>query len=376
MGHSFYNSYYEINLRTIKENINKIKAFHPDTDIITVLKADAYGMGTGMMARYLTKECGINTFAVAQVCEGLKIRAEDINCPVLVLGPIPEEAVPYAIANDLMTPLFTKEQALILQREAEKQNTVAKAQIKIETGMNRIGVRPGYDLEALLNCLDDCPNIKTVGVYSHFAQADIKDDPFTMEQFEKFKRGVKQIEKRDFPLEYIHICNTSATEWFKEAVAFSTHVRVASLFLGYSDISNNSNPMDIKEALSWRASITAIHTVKKGETAGYGRFFKAEKDTEIAIAGVGFADGLYGYGAKHHCPVLVNDTFTHYLDTCMDQCFIDVTGIKCKVGDPVTIFGYSPGGVLLSPKTFSYFGQAYTTYTSVGGLRSGKIYIE
>ena len=229
---------------------------------------------------------------------------------------------------------------------------------------------------ALLKLLKKTPQIEITGAYTHYVQADIPHDSFTLNQYEIFKDALKQISDFNIDLNYIHTCNTSASEWFDEAVSNSTHIRVGSLILGYSDISDYSNPMNVKEALSWRTSITDIHTVEKGDSVGYGRFFKPQRTTKIALAPIGFGDGLYNILAKNKGPVLINDSKTAYLDTCMDQCFIDVTDIDCKVGDPVTVFGYSPNGLLLSPKEFSSYGQIYTSYTSTGGLRAKRIYID
>ena len=374
---SIYNSYYEINLRRIRENIQKIRAYHKNVDIMPVLKSNAYGMGTAKIASYIYNNCGINVMACAQVCEGIQIRRAGVDCPILVLGPVPDNAKSYAVENDLMPPVFTPEIAKKFQEEAELQHKSIDVQIKIESGMNRIGVRIGEDLEKLLDVISACPNLNVVGAYTHFVQADIIEDPFCHQQFDIFKKAAAQIEARGIKLKYKHICNTSASEWYQQAVDFSTHIRVGSLFLGYSDITDRSNPINVREVLSWRASITAINTVKKGETAGYDRYFKPDKDTRIAIAGVGFGDGLSNVKAKHGGPVYVNETLTHYVDTCMDQCFIDVTGIDCKIGDTVTIFGYTPKGKLLSPKDFSSkYGEIYTGYTCVGGLRAGTVYLE
>ena len=374
---SIYNSYYEINLQRIKENVRKIKLYHKNVELMPVLKSNAYGMGTAKIASYLYHNCGIDVMACAQVCEGIQMRRANVDCPVLILGPVPDNAKPYAVENDLMPPVFTPDIAKKFQEEGELQHKIVEIQIKIETGMHRIGVDIGKDLEELLDVIEGCSNLKVVGAFSHFVEADIRDSEFTKQQFEIFKKGVEQIEARGIKLKYKHICNTSASEWFQEAIDFSTHLRVGSLFFGYSDIADSSNPINVKEVLSWRASITALKTVKPGESAGYSRYFKPDKETKIAIVGVGFGDGLSNIKAKHGGPVYVNDTLTHYVDTCMDQCFIDVTGIDCNVGDVVTIFGYTPGGKLLSPQDFSpSYGEIYTGYTCVGGLRAGTVYLE
>lgn len=374
MRNSCYNSYYEIQLTRLQENFEKIQKFIGKTKIMPVLKANAYGMGTAEIAAYFVGHCPVEIFACAEVSEGVAIRNNGITTPILILGPAPAHTLPFAVDYDLQIPAFSVEGVQLLQQEAAAQKRIAKVQIKIESGMNRIGVKPGEPLAELLSEIRRSPNVALTGVYTHFVEADEGRTPLTERQFAIFQAAVQQITDAGFSLQYRHICNTPATEWYQEAVDASTHVRIGSLVLGYSDLEGGVNPAGVEEPLSWRASITHIHEIQPGETVGYSRFFTATEPMRVATVGVGFADGLHCALPKGHGPVLVNDTRTHYLDTCMDQCFVDVTGIDCKVGDPVTIFGYSENGTLLSAKELSAYGQIYTAFTSVASERIERIY--
>lgn len=374
---SCYNSYYEINLEALFDNYNKIKNYVAPAEVIPVLKANAYGMGTEEIAQALVGHCGCRVIACSQVYEGLVIRQGGILSPdIIILGPVMDHSLSHVVHWDLQIPVFTAEGVLALAKEAARQGKRAKAQIKIETGMNRIGVRPGAELESIIQTLRQCPNIEITGAFTHFAQAEYPGDTFTKQQYQIFQQGVHQLQEAGFALEYIHCCNTGASEWFSEAVSGSTHIRVGSLVLGYSDIADGSNPIGVRDMLAWRSYISHIKRVYPGESVGYDQFFKPEKPTDIAIVGVGFADGLFCPMVKQQGAVLVNDTRTHFIDTCMDQCFIDITGIPCKVGDPVTFWGYSPSGkAYLSPEEFSKYGQIYTAYTSTCPDRIKRIYI-
>lgn len=372
-----YNSYYEVNLSVLEENFKKISRFIAPAQVIPVLKADAYGMGALEIARVLTERCGCRTLACSQTYEGLVLREGGItDAEILIMGPVLHDTLPHAVRWDMQIPLFTPERVRSLSREAARQGKTVKAQIKIETGLNRIGAWPGKQLQEVIDALHQCPNIQVVGVFTHFAQAETPEDAFTKEQFAVFKEGVAQLEEAGFHLSYIHCCNTGASEWYREALDFSTHIRAGSLVLGYSDIADGSNPMGLQEMLSWRTTASFIRHVEPGETVSYDRLFKAEKPTDIAVVSVGFADGILCAMARSHGPVLVNDQRAHYVDTCMDQCFVDVTGLDCRVGDPVTLWGYSPSGrAFLSPQELSKYGQVYTAYTSQRPDRIGRIYI-
>ena len=374
---SCYNSYYEIRLETLWENYEKILRFTAPARVIPVRKANAYGMGTSEMAQMLVDICHCPILACAQVYEGLAIRQSGVVTPdILIIGPVLEQAMPHAVRWDLQIPVFTVEGALALAREAKRQGKRARAQIKLETGLNRIGIHPGEELEQLIQTLKQLSSLEICGAFTHFAQAEDRGDSFTQEQFRRFQLGVEQLRGAGFPLAYVHCCNTGATEWYREAVEYSTHVRVGSLLFGYSDIADDSNPVQVRDILSWRSYIYHIKRVMPGESVGYDQFYKPDRPTDLAIVGVGFADGIFCPMAKRQGAVLVNDTRTHFVDTCMDQSFIDVTGLDCKVGDPVTFWGYSPsGGAYLSPKEFSKYGQIYTAYTSHCPERIKRVYL-
>lgn len=374
---SCYNSYYEINLETLFENYRKISDFIAPAAVIPVLKANAYGMGTVEISHALVNHCNCPVLACAQVFEGVTMRESGLYSPdILLVGPAPDYSMPHVVRCDLQPPVFTPEGVRALSKEAERQGKRAKAQVKIETGMNRIGVQPGAELEALIETIRQCPNVEITGAFTHYAQAEYPGDTFTQQQFQVFEAGVKQLRDSGFTLRYVHSCNTGATEWFSQAVAASTHIRVGSLVLGYSDISDGSNPIGVQDMLSWRSTILNIKRIMPGESLGYDQFFKPERPTDVALVGVGFADGLFCPMVKQGGAVLVNDTRTHFIDTCMDQSFIDVTGLDCKVGDPVTFWGYSPSRkAYLNPEEFSKYGQIYTAYTSICPDRIKRVYI-
>ena len=249
-----YNSYYEVNLSVLEENFKKISRFIAPAQVIPVLKADAYGMGALEIARVLTERCGCKTLACSQTYEGLVLREGGItDAEILIMGPVLHDTLPHAVRWDMQIPLFTPERVRSLSREAARQGKTVKAQIKIETGLNRIGAWPGKQLQEVIDALHQCPNIQVVGAFTHFAQAETPEDAFTKEQFAVFKEGVAQLEEAGFHLSYIHCCNTGASEWYREALDFSTHIRAGSLVLGYSDIADGSNPMGLQEMLSWRS---------------------------------------------------------------------------------------------------------------------------
>ena len=371
-----YNSYLEIDFSKIKDACEKVqKQIGPKQQMLPVLKANAYGIGALEMAAFLVQTIGVKAVAVAQVYEGCELRTAGYRAiDILVMGAPPRHVLPYAVENDLMTPVFRLEDARLLDAEAARQNKRARVHIKLDTGMNRIGVRVGAPLEELLAGLKGLAHLEVVGVFTHFASATVTGDPFTPVQYELFKQGVQQVKDAGFTLQYIHCRNSGAIEWFPADVC--THVRPGSLYMGYASMDDHTNVLDVHESTSWRAFITNIHELQPGESAGYGRHYMAEQPTAIATIDVGYADGIYRPLGQNGGPLLVGEHRTKYLACAMDQTIIDVTGIPCAVGDEVTLYGWtSSGKTFLSMEELEIFtGQTLAMNMCAVARRVKRVY--
>ena len=349
MDIGMYNSYLEVNFGKMKESFRKVQAAAGKRGVIPVLKANAYGIGLIPMADFLVNTMQVDVMAVAQTSEGVLLRQGGFRkADIMLLGPAPQHAVSYAVEADLLLPIFNRENAQWINDEAKKQGKIARVQLKIDTGMNRIGVRHGQPLEELLDFLKTLSNLQIVGVFTHFVNATYTDDPQTPVAYGKFEQAVAQIRAAGIEPKYIHCCNTGATSWFKGDL-ISTHVRPGSLYMGYDSMDDGTNWLEVEEGISWRAFITNIHTVKAGESCGYCNHHVCDKDTVVATVDIGYADGLYRPMAQGGTGgvCLVNDSRCAYLATSMDQTMVDVTGVDCKVGDQVTVFGFSLNGAKL-----------------------------
>jgi len=349
MDIGMYNSYMEVDFGKMKESFNKVKAAAGKRGVIPVLKANAYGIGLLPMADFLVNTMNVDVMAVAQTSEGVLLRRGGFRkADIMLLGPAPQHAVIYAVENDLLLPIFNRENARWANDAAVRLGKKARVQLKIDTGMNRIGVRQGEDLAALLDFLKTLPALQIEGVFTHFVNATFTDDPQTPVAYAKFEKAVAQVKEAGFAPKYIHCCNTGATSWFK-GDRISTHVRPGSLYMGYDSMDDGTNWLEVEEGISWRAFITNIHTVKAGESCGYCNHHVCRQDTVVATVDIGYADGLYRPMAQGGTGgvCLVNDSRCKYLATSMDQTMVDVTGVDCKVGDQVTIFGFSLNGAKL-----------------------------
>jgi len=345
-----YNSYLEVNLKTLCANYQKAKeAIGESTGIIPVLKANAYNLGDVEVANALIKQCQVEIIAVAHVTEALRLREQGIKIQILVLGAVPLTAIKEIVKYNIQLSVYTQEIIELLAKESVSQNKKTAVQIAINSGLNRLGVRPGKSLTLVLDMLTKYKNmLEVTGVYTHLATGQEYNSPFAKEQYRIFQEAYKQVLNAGFTPRYEHICDSGASDWFREA--YKTHVRLARrLYMRHMETDKHFAEKYIpKEPASWRAPILSIIKIQAGESIGYDRVFIAQKPMRVAIIGVGYGDGMYPTMVGQKNIVLVGDTLSGYIGMCMDQSFIDVTDIPCKVGDEATLFGYSKNGTYLS----------------------------
>ena len=377
MGFVCYNSYLEIDLQLLRENFRSIRAALPEsTELIPVLKGDAYGFGAVEVAKVLCAEGGVNTIALAQVGEAAELRSAGIGCELLVIGAIPPVQIPVAVENDLALTVFRPDAVRALDAEAGKQGKKIHVQIKIETGLNRIGVKPGKPLEELLAALKAAGNLEVRGVFTHFSDGEVFGSEEAKTQFARFMAAAEQVRSAGFTDVTRHICNSGASDWFAEA--YLDAVRIGRRL--YMDSRDHPLPAGapgaVGEVASWRTSIMNLHTVQAGETVGYDGVFTAEQPTDVATVCVGYGDGLCSDFVRAGSPVLVNGKRARYIGICMDQCLLDVTGIDCAIGDEVTIFGRASDGSFLSAQELAAtVGHEGVYFTDLLSKRVERRYI-
>lgn len=349
-----YNSYLEIDVGILRSNIRSIKSVLPaGTQLIPVLKGNAYGLGAEKVAQVLVQEGGIQTFAVAQVGEAVQLRNVGITQDILVLGAFPLMQLPLAVEHNLLLTVFDIPTVRAVEREAASQGRTVSVHIKIETGLNRIGVKPGDALAALLNELKNLPHIQVKGCFTHFVDGRTHNSPSALRQFDIYQTAVTQIRAAGFEIPLCHVCNSGASEWFTDGMLDGVRLGRRLYMNGRDDPIPAGMPGAVEEVASWRTTIVNLHDVEVGEYVGYDGDFVAERPTTVATLCVGYGDGLFVGFMKSKTPCLVKGQLTRYIGICMDQCFLDVTGMGCKVGDEVTIFGRSSDGSFLSAQALA-----------------------
>ena len=374
MHPDIYNSYMEIDFRIMEKNLEKVRKHLGGKEIIPVIKCNAYGFGIGPMARFYVERQNAGILAVSQLVEAFDVRNAGLtDVDILIMGGVLGRQIPYAVECGAQIALYDTRTAERLSEAARARNKRAAVHVKIETGLERIGVRPGAPLEALLDRIEELGNIEIVCTFSHFSNAELIDDPTVMKQFDAYKQATAQVERRDITLDYKHISDTGAASWFQDD--YCTHIRSGSFAVGLASMLDYSNPFNIEDAMSWRAYITRIAELVPGETCGYCGHFTADCPMTVATINVGYGDGVYRPVANSGGPVIAKDVRTRFLAVCMDQSMIDVTGLGCEVGDEVTILGASRGGTIITANEFAELsGVPFSFPIFTIGSRVKRIY--
>lgn len=327
----------EVNLRAIENNFNYFKSFVPEsTGIIGMVKASGYGAGSYEIAKTL-QDCGAAYVAVAVLDEGIDLRRAGITMPVMVFNPKVENYKEMFRYN-LEPEIYTLEMLEDVIREAQKCDVQDyPVHIKLDTGMHRMGFIES-ELETVMDMLTSQDGICAKSVFSHLATADCLDmDDYTLGQLEKFdKWSGYMIQRYNRPI-LRHVLNSAGIIRFPQY-----HYDMVRLGIGLYGA--NTLPPEIERPLdvvsTLRTEIIAIREHEAGESIGYSRKGRLDKKSKIATIPVGYADGMNrGFGSGNVSVIVNGKEAPTVGNICMDACMIDVTGIDCKVGDTVEIFG-------------------------------------
>ncbi len=338
----------EVDLNAIVANLNYYRSLmHPETRIVCMVKADAYGAGSVEVARIL-QDNNVDYLAVAVADEGVQLRQAGISTGIMIMNPeMTSFRTLFRFGLEPEVYSFRLLDALIAAAEREGIKGFP-VHIKLDTGMHRLGFSPTEDMPRLVQRLASQSALLPRSVFSHFVGSDSDDfDHFSATQFQRFLLGADALQAA-YPDHHIlrHICNSAAIEHFPER-----HMDMVRLGLGLYGI-NSRNNMVIHNVSTLKTTILQIHDVPRDETVGYSRRGHLKRDSRIAVLPIGYADGLDRHLGNGHAYCLVNGQRAPYVgNICMDVCMIDVTDIPCREGDAAIIFGRELPVTVLSDTT-------------------------
>ena len=326
----------DVDLDALCENYQTIRSHVAPAKVLAVLKANAYGHGLVQCARALV-ECGADYFGVALLEEGLALRRANISAPILVFGGIVGREIAPFIENDLELTASSIFKLDEIERTAEQIGRNATVQLKIDTGMGRIGVRPESATKLIEHAatLKHC-NVK--GVFSHFACADESDPSFTQQQMLKFAEATATLIKTKSS--YLrHIANSGAILQFRES--YLDMVRAGLILYGVAPSVQLQALLKLKPVLSLHSHVVYFKVVKKGCSVSYGRRWIAEQDTRVVTIPVGYGDG-YARRLSNRGEVLIGAKRFPIAGTiCMDQFMVNIGAATAYNGDEAVLIGKS-----------------------------------
>lgn len=339
----------EVDLSAIRHNARVFKDLtHGSTRFCAVVKANGYGHGAAQVAR-ACKSVGADMFAVATVDEGISLRNQGIEEPILILAQPPVTSVDAIVANDLTPAVYDLEFVGRLGQAALGQSKVAQYHLAVDTGMDRIGV-PHDEVGEFVVVAERLSGIELGGVFTHFATAEKPADWDFAMQFKRFREAVTTIKSLDIDPGIVHCCNTPATVLHPEAHFDMVRVGIGLYGLHPADITRSK--LDLRQAMSVRARVTRVREPAVGEGVGYGMTYRVMRSgIQIATLPLGYADGLSRPLSNRIDVLYEGRRFRQVGNICMDQFMFEVdpalalaqrSRVKpVEVGDEVTVIGTS-----------------------------------
>ena len=316
---------YIISADKLVYNIKKIKRFiGRQTKICAVVKADAYGLGVKNVCTIISDE--VDYFAVVTINEALNLRKIDKAKPILVLGASNLERIDDCVNNDIMVSISSIDEVKCINKYLIGQ---IKVHLKINTGMNRYGIKTITALRQILKEIKKGGKIQVVGVYTHFA-TKVENLDFIDRQYERFERLIKEIKIDNL---IVHCANSF--------VATTDKLKLCNMVrLGFSMYSNHYDRLNIENVVSINSRVVFINHLKKGESVGYDRTHIAKRTEKIGVVPMGYADG-FARNLGNNFKVLINGQFANVVGrVCMDCFMVDLTNIKgVFVGSKVVLLG-------------------------------------
>ncbi|MCX7771665.1 MAG: alanine racemase [Clostridia bacterium] len=377
MNYKFNRAWAEINLDNIAHNVREIKrAVGKHTEIMAVVKADAYGHGVLETVSTMI-ENGASRLAVSMLDEAIQLRKIGIDIPILVLSYTSPARVDELIKYHVTQTVYSHELAKALSDEALRQGTKARVHIKIDTGMTRVGFLPGYSAVKDVVEIQKLSGIIIEGIFTHFATADETDRSYTHHQLELFNSIISELNRIGILIPIRHVANSAAIIQYPETAL--EVVRPGIILYGiYPSRQVDRTKIILKPAMTLKANVILVKTVDENTAVSYGRRFTTRRKSRIATLPIGYADG-YSRLLTGKSRVLINGQFAPIIGSiCMDQCMVDITDIEGEVlvGDEAVLIGCQGDHEITAEEIAESIGTIPYETTSIIGKRIPRVYFK
>jgi alanine racemase len=364
-------TFVEVNLSQLSRNLQAIRKKVYPAKIMIVVKANAYGHGLMEVAKYLDPQ--VDYIGVAVLEEGILLREIGVKTPILVLGGIWGNQIPAYIENDLTLTAPSVDRLQQIDQAANGLGKKAKVHLKVDTGMERIGVHY-YNAHTLQEAALNCKHVEVEGIFSHFANSDAADLSHARLQLERFSEVLGFYEKRDLAMPIRHMANSGAILQLPEA--YFDIVRPGMLFYGVYPSPEAQRTVEVKPALAWKSRVVYFKVTQPGHPVSYGSIWHTDHDVRIVTIPVGYGDGYFRSMSNQAQVVIHGKKYPQVGRVCMDQIMVNIEQDSAFNGDEVILIGESESGESITVEDLAYWAGTipYEILTNIN-TRVPRIYI-
>lgn len=362
-----------IHLARLTGNLRLLQDLAGERPLWPAIKANAYGHGAALVARHLVG-LGYGTLCVAHAGEALELKQAGVDATFVVLSAALPESAEAFVEHGLEPVVCTLEMLEALSRAAGRARRRVAVHVKVDTGMGRIGIRPGEVAGFLARCRE-LPGLRVRGLMSHFSRADEADKACSREQLEAFRRVAEATRAQ---VEVRHLANSAALFDLPESLFDAARPGIAIYGLAPSPTLANPRVRELRPVLEWTTRVTFLKEVAAGTGLSYGHAFHTARPSLIATIPLGYGDGL-ARSLSNRLTLLVGGTRCPQVGRItMDQSLVDVTALRGRVapGDEVVVIGRQGGEELTADELAATLGTIHYEIVTAIARRVPRVAVE
>lgn len=373
---TFHRTYASINLDAVEENFHLMKRnLKEETQMIAVVKTDAYGHGALPIAKHVEEYTYVWGFATATVEEAAALRNNGIKKPILILGYSFEEDYEMLVNLEIRPAVFKYATAKALSDTAQKIGKKIKIHLALDTGMTRIGFPDQAETVSVIKEIVNLPGLEVEGLFTHFARADETDKTHALLQLSRYQNFVEQLEQAGVSIPMKHCSNSAGLMELPEAHLDAVRPGI-SIYGIYPSDEMDREQMKLKPVMEWKTHIVYIKDVAPGVAISYGGTYVTDHPMRVATIPVGYGDG-YPRSLSNKGYVLIHGKKAPILGrVCMDQFMVDVTDIPAEEMDEVTLMGVDGEETLSVDILGELSGRFPYEFVCDVGKRVPRVYIK
>lgn len=339
-------TYLAVDLRQLERNLESIRKHVFPARVMTILKANAYGHGVDGVAAFIAPKS--DYIGVATTEEGVHLRDIGIDKPILVMGGTLPGQVPLFLRHGLTLAASSIELLQAAEEAASASGKNLKVHLKIDTGMERIGVHD-YEAESFLERSLKCAHLEIEGIFSHFANSERSDLGHAKIQLERFQAVLDFYPRHSIPVPPIrHMANSGAILQLPES--HLDIVRPGVLFYGIYPDRSIRHSVDVSTAATWYSSVAHSKVTMPGRPVSYGSLWEPERPSRVVTVPCGYADGYFRRMTNRARVIVNGKSYAQVGRICMDQFMVDLGDDDARIGDPIVLLGRADSGEIIRPE--------------------------